>query len=495
MSATHEIARFMSTPLEDGLSRKHLLHAPERLLDLFRRTVREVPAYREFLATQQVDPASVRTYEDFAQLPLLTKRNYINAYPLPARCRGGTVSGCEMIAVSSGSTGNPLAWPRSLEHELEVATRFEQVFARSFGADRRSTLVVICFAMGSWVGGMYTAQCCRYLAQKGYPLTLVTPGNSPTEILRVIEDLGQHFDQLVLAGYPPFLKDVVDRGVTLGLDWKSYKVKLILAGEVFSEEWRSLVCERLGAGEPGLATASLYGTADAGVLGNETPLSISIRRFFSAHPEAARTVFGESRLPTLVQYDPCSRYFETHEDTLVVSGDNGVPLVRYHIADKGGIFGHEELLQRVRDLGGDPLAGFDEQGIAPLPFVYLFGRADFTVSYFGANIYPENISVGLEQPDIRNWVSGKFVLHVVENAERDKELHVIVETSPGIKPAANLAEVIGASIRSQLLRLNSEFANYVPAAYQAPRISLRPSGDPEYFPAGVKHRYTRAEPQ
>jgi phenylacetate-CoA ligase len=491
MSATQSIARFMATSLEERLSREHLRHAQQRLLDLLRRTVQEVPAYREFLATQQFDPASVRTYEDFTRLPLLTKQNYINAYPLPARCKGGTLLGSEIIAMSSGSTGKPFAWPRSVEHELEVATRFEQVFARSFGADRRSTLVVICFAMGSWVGGMYTAQCCRYLAQKGYPITMVTPGNNAAEILRVIEDLGQHFDQLVLAGYPPFLKDVVDRGVTLGLDWTGYNVKMILAGEVFSEEWRSLVCERLGAGDPASATASLYGTAEAGVLANETPLSISVRRFFSAHPEAASTVFGESRLPTLVQYDPCSRYFETYHDTLVVSADSGVPLVRYHIADKGGIVGYDELLQRVRDLGGDPLTGLDEHGVAPLPFVYLFGRADFTVSYFGANVYPENISVGLEQPDIRNWVSGKFVLHVVENAERDKELHVIVETSPGIEPAANLAEVIGASIRSQLLRLNSEFANYVPAAYQAPRITLRPSGDPEYFPAGVKHRYTK----
>jgi phenylacetate-CoA ligase len=446
MSATQPIARFMSTPLEERLSRDHLLHARERVLDLFRRTVQEVPAYREFLATQQVDPTSVSTYEDFA-------------------------------------------WPRSLE--LEVATRFEQVFARSFGADRRSTLVVICFAMGSWVGGMYTAQCCRYLAQKGYPITMVTPGNNPAEILRIIEDLGQCFDQLVLAGYPPFLKDVVDRGVTQGLEWKRYKVKMILAGEVFSEEWRSLVCERLGTGDPAWATASLYGTADAGVLANETPLSISIRRFFGGHPEAAHTVFGESRLPTMAQYDPCSRYFETHQDTLVVSADSGVPLVRYHIADKGGIFGYDELLQRVRDLGADPLAGLDEKGVTPLPFVYLFGRADFTVSYFGANIYPENISVGLEQPDIRNWVSGKFVLHVVENAQRDKELHVIVETAPGIEPTAHLAEVIGASIRNQLLRLNSEFANYVPAAHQSPRVTLRPAGDPEYFPAGVKHRYTK----
>ena len=56
--------------------------------------------------------------------------------------------------------------------------------------------------------------------------------------------------------------------------------------------------------------------------------------------------------------------------------------------------------------------------------------------------------MGLEQPDIRKWVSGKFVLHVVENSQRDKELHVVVEIAPGIEPAANLTKVIGASIRA-----------------------------------------------
>ena len=92
-----------------------------------------------------------------------------------------------MVAVSSGSTGKPLFWPRSSMHELDIATRFEHVFHGSFHADTRPTLVVICFALGSWVGGMYTALCCRYLAQKGYPLTLVTPGNHKAEIFRVVE--------------------------------------------------------------------------------------------------------------------------------------------------------------------------------------------------------------------------------------------------------------------------------------------------------------------
>ena len=40
------------------------------------------------------------------------------------------------------------------------------------------------------------------------------------------------------------------------------------------------------------------------MLGNETPLSIEIRRFLAGRPDVARELFGESRLPTLVQYDP-----------------------------------------------------------------------------------------------------------------------------------------------------------------------------------------------
>ena len=37
--------------------------------------------------------------------------------------------------MSSGSTGEPTVWPRSLTDELGVAARFEQVFSDSFAAD------------------------------------------------------------------------------------------------------------------------------------------------------------------------------------------------------------------------------------------------------------------------------------------------------------------------------------------------------------------------
>ncbi|MEV0231374.1 phenylacetate--CoA ligase family protein [Nonomuraea sp. NPDC050786] len=450
-------------------------------VELFHQVARTVPAYRAFLAEHRVDPRDVTTLQDFARVPMTSKENYTRRHPLPDLCRNGVIG--DIIAVSSGSTGVPSFWPRSADDERVIAARFEEVFRDSFDARERRTLAVVCFALGTWVGGLFTVNCCRHLAERGYPITVVAPGTDRREILRVLPELAPHFDQVVLLGYPPFLKNVID---TEDLPWADWNVRLVTAGEVFSEEWRSLVARRAGIADPVKGIASLYGTADAGVLGNETPLSVEIRRFLSTRPGTARELFGESRLPTLVQYDPDVRFFEEHQGTLLFSGDNGIPLIRYHIADEGGVVPYDDLLGFVRRHGFEPAAEGPER-----PFVYVFGRSHFTVSYYGANVYPENIAVGLEQPEVSGSVTGKFVMEVVEDARRDRHLTITVELAPGEKPSDETAQAVGESILAQLLRLNSEFANYVPAAQQMPFIRLRESGDPEHFPPGAKHRYTR----
>jgi phenylacetate-CoA ligase len=478
--ALDAVRAFATTPLDELLAARD----PERrALAVVRAAASTVPAYAAFLREHGiVDPGSVRELGD---LPLTTKASYVDRYPLAERCRGGRLDGCDMLALSSGSTGEPTVWPRFLTDELAVATRFEQVFHDSFEAHRRTTLAVVCFPLGTWVGGMYTAACLRHLATKGYPLTVVTPGNNLEEILRVVDRLGGEAEQVVLLGYPPFVKGVIDTGRSRGLDWTRFGIRLVLAGEVFSEEWRTLVGERAGSTRPAHDSASLYGTADAGVLAVETPLSIAIRRFLAREPGAAAELFGDVRLPTLAQYDPASRYFEEQDGTLLFTGDSGTPLVRYHIADEGGIVGHEQLLAFVRGRGFEPPAG------RPLPFVYVFGRSHFTVSYYGANVYPENVTVALEQAPISDWTTGKFVLQALEDESRDRFLSLVVELAPGAEAGEERAAEVAGAVVAQLLRLNSEFAGYVPAERRRPRVSFAPAGDPEWFPVGVKHRYTR----
>lgn len=186
---------------------------------------------------------------------------------------------------------------------------------------------------------------------------------------------------------------------------------------------------------------------------------------------------------------------------MLFSGNNGIPLIRYNILDNGGIITYDAMLEFLAEWGFNPVDALFAQdrqddyptgrGVRNLPFVYVFGRSNFTVSYFGANIYPENVTVGLEQPVIKEWVTGKFVLQVIEDIDKNRFLSVTVELAPNVEISEDKKQEITTSIREQLKRLNSEFANYVPQQYQMPQVTLKLHGDVEYFPVGVKHRYTK----
>jgi phenylacetate-CoA ligase len=485
------LTTYYTTSLDQALERHLHEDAFARALALFRDARARVPAYARFLAERGFTDADVRTRADFERLPALTKANYYRRHTLPELCRDGRLEHSDFVAVSSGSTGEPAVWPRFVSDEFATAERFEQVLGDAFRAQERRTLGVVCFALGSWVGGMYTTMACRHVAAKGYPLTLVTPGNNVLEILRVVRALAPHFEQTVLFGYPPFLKDVIDAGGADGLCWRDHHVRLVTAGEVFSETWRALVGERMGSPELAVSTASLYGTADGGVLANETPLSVTIRRFMAEHPGAARELFGEPRLPTLCQYDPCHRFFEQDEGELLFTGDGGAPLVRYRILDRGGIVGYDAMLAFCRDHGTDPLASSGRLRTRAQPFVFVFGRTGFAVSYYGANVYPENVAPGLEAPSVAPHVTGKFVLELAHGTDENVALRLNVELLPARAADAELANAIARAVRDEIERQNSEYRSYVPEARRTPEVVLLPNGHPEYFPKGVKHRYTR----
>ena len=88
-------------------------------------------------------------------------------------------------------------------------------------------------------------------------------------------------------------------------------------------------------------------------------------------------------------------------------------------------------------------------------------------------------------------LTGKFVLEVKSDEQQNVHLSLTAELLRGARPGPGASADISASVRRHLQRLNGEFASYVPDARQSPQVELRPFGDPEYFPVGVKHRYTR----
>ena len=155
--AVEALSTFYAVPLGELLTRCLAVDPAARALENFKIAAERVPAYARFLAAHGIDPREVRTVRDFQRLPVTTKETYHRPNSLADLCLDGDLAGCDMLAVSSGSTGQPTIWPRFVADELGSAERFEQVLADGFSADRRRTLAVVCFALGTWVGGMYTA--------------------------------------------------------------------------------------------------------------------------------------------------------------------------------------------------------------------------------------------------------------------------------------------------------------------------------------------------
>jgi phenylacetate-CoA ligase len=61
-------------------------------------------------------------------------------------------------------------------------------------------------------------------------------------------------------------------------------------------------------------------------------------------------------------------------NTLLFTGENGVPLIRYHINDNGGVVSYDNMLKFLREHGFDPLAKLSPRGLYKMPFVFVFGR-------------------------------------------------------------------------------------------------------------------------
>lgn len=464
----------------------------DNALQLFHAAAKRVPAYTRFLTEHGVDPKRIQTFEDFReQVPVMDKDNYLRRNDIRDLCWDGDLERADILSVSSGSSGKPYLWPRDASLEFEVTYFFELFMESFFNISKRRTLVVDCFAMGMYVGGPFFLNATLRIAQKGYPVTVVTPGNVMADILRVVQELLPKYEQVILSGYPPFLKDVIENGEEEGIDWKSVNTVLLPAGEGFSEFWRDAVLDTLGQKGNVSNLLGYYGTADAAVLGVETPWSVAARRAIASDGEFVTEVFGQSRLPSFMQYFPTQRYFELIEDELHFTTANGcIPLIRYNIHDHGGLLTFDQVEDLAKKKGVDIRAALPEKAWQ-LPFVYVFGRSDHTVILYGANVYPENVKEALETTTIAEKCTGRFVMEVEEDHFNNSYLSIHIECQKGVRPMAKLKKQLIRTIKIVLEEVNAEYANMAKAIgdRSIPQVFLHSYGDDNYFRRDAKQKW------
>ncbi len=461
-------------------------------LHLFHEAARRVPAYRRFLKAHRIRPESVRTKGDFDQVPLIDKNNYVSQNSLEDMSWDGTLDAARYVSTSSGSTGIPYFWPRGSAQDVIVGSIMRKVHEDIFDSKRGSTLFVDSFALGTWIAGLEFYNAARWTADAGNKIVIATPGIDKLEAINQIKRLSSSFSRVVLGGYPPFLKDIIEQGAISGIVWKDIDVRLLFAGEAVSEFWRDRVLELIGKRNDYFASVNVYGMADIGVVAHDTPLSCLVRRHL---PDVRdNEIPASSEVLGMYQYDPLRRYFQVvGESSIVITANAGLPLIRYDTRDSGGVLGREAALERMPD-------GFKEaarqHGIDvhswKIPFVYLHGRKDLSISLYALNIYVENIKHSLERSAFNHLLSGLFIMQVGHTENLDQQFQITIELGRNSEPSEALCESLTKEIVSNLCTLNSEYAKLhsVVGARAVPKVTLVRYGEIETIP-GRKHKWVK----
>jgi phenylacetate-CoA ligase len=173
--------------------------------------------------------------------------------------------------------------------------------------------------------------------------------------------------------------------------------------------------------------------------------------------------------------------------------ENASPKVRYNIRD----LGHVVRLPALRTaLAGCGLSLDELPPRADLPLLFLYGRADDAVPYYGCKVTPANVEEAVYSvPELARRVQA-FALVLTEDEQAEKRLAIALELNEGAEAPGEVDE-LRERVVARLAELNQDFreaARFMPAAAR-PTLELHPAGTGPFAGHDIrlKRRYVVSE--
>lgn len=452
----------------------------------FHRAAVRVPAYRTFLSERGIDPKRVRTTAEFDErVPQTRRDNYILPYSIRERCVDGCLPSSGAIDESAGTTGDALNWVRSAR---ELASHRDIVqmglrFTLGYGR-KRPTILINTLSCGPWAGGF------RLGTELESWCLVKNSGPDPEQVFRTLKAFGTE-EHYLLAGYPPFLKELVHflKGHA-EFELGAYRIDILTGGEGFPEGWRQYMEAEL---RQGASIVSAYGASDLETgVASETPYSIAILKLMYSDSRLRMDLLGTLREPVFFgQYNPSQHYIRSSQNAsgqrelefTVLGPYSASPRIKYCVGDEGDMISFERVRDVLRERHGSPTVPQ-----ISLPFMYILGRTDGTVSLDGANIYPETVAAALVRDPVLAEGILTFKLGVLHPALGPARLAIYLRANRDLQPTEALTHRCKKTIMEQLLMLNSDFRESFRANPNSadPLVTILPY-ESELF-AGEKNR-------
>lgn len=416
---------FLATSLPSGLLIKV---GNLKAIVAFNIYKKKVPAYKKFL-DQNDNSSKVNSIKAFKnKIPIMDKSSYIYKYGIKDRCVGGNLPQTGNIDESAGSSGKATMWVRSTKEERKLQKLVDLAMHYTFSAlDKDDLIVLNCWSTGPWATGVKFSQ----LAQRSSVVKSV--GTDKNVTIETIQELGEEFEYLI-CGYPPFVKEIIDYGISIGLDWNRYRVNVLTGGEGFTEGWRNFI-RRIIVGSNG-EVYSAFGASDIDIgISFETDFTIKIKQLADKDIQFRKNFFGKEQMPIYFgQYNPLFYYIENSSNGNLlfstINTDVCAPKIRYDLKDNGNIFTYKEVINKIQNL--DLSQDLYTKKTLKLPFIAIYGRSDGTISLDGANIYPSDVQDAIYKSEYADMINS-FYIDVGYSTDQSMFFKIYLELSANMK--------------------------------------------------------------
>ncbi len=474
----------------------------KRALAAFRRAANSVPAYGDVLREAGVAVDKIVTFADFKKhVPYIDKKSYVLPHQndVERLCVDGNLRDVALVMTSSGHSGTPTYWFRSKSEIEAVALGYNYGFRKYFRYHKRHTLVLNCLYIGIYIAGFRFAQAVSNIGRRD--TILANPGIDFEMAMRVLHKLHNHCEQILLVGFPPFIKALIEKAIAEGIPLDKKIVHVATGGESITEAYRTYLAGMLNIDIDRPETGTIlsnFGAADVDLnMFFETPDTIWLRRLAERDDKFRRAVFGDvATLPMFFQYFPLQIYVENEKEEqdgeggLILTTSNTeatMPLIRYNIHDLGRAIPYEKIMTALKESGNE-----DGRRFFRLPFVTVVGRAS-SISFNGVNIYPQYIHDALyTDGEVANRLTGQLHISVKSpdgvEQEIDIELQLKADNQPGEEFRVKCEDMIYAKLSTI-----GEYREGIEKVFgdgMRPRVVLYAHDDyPYHDPTRIKPNY------
>ncbi len=444
----------------------------------YKNAKKYVDAYKHFVTL----PSNEGEITNFNSIPISSKDNYIKKYTKLRKYGELSLYNNRIIPkgakkdTSTGTSGQPTSWYRGPK-EVEIINRTISLSTKAVIGNKPYYLING-FALGPWATGITIANA----ASNDPNATVCNIGFDTKQIFQAIKDAVKVLPEnhpIIITGYPPHLKEVVDLAVEENFPLNEHNIIGIVGGESLSENQRNLINSQLDSeghiSRTGFKKCySAYGASDLDVaIGYETDFSIELRKVLHENHELAKELLGDNEfVPMIFPYDPLNYHIETDEDQNLiftcVRGDRISPRVRYNLGDRGKTMPLSDVLATLKKHHVELKNSYQTN----LPLLFVWGRAGSHITIDGVNIAPENLEDALRDQDLLTGIHRYGFLQYEEEGNRVTEILIETEQDTEINQVDFHKKVIDG-----LKRYNQEFNKLMNEHPKPPRLRILKKGE------------------